>query len=88
MADFSTVQVKINAVNDAAGLQDTVRSVYQAGKRLQGLIARYQAGTDAPFVAAVNALYTQAQRAELSQMLTALNALVTDWETNHSGALV
>jgi hypothetical protein len=87
VANFDTHQEKANAARKAFNVLALVRSVYESGKQVQLALALYQAGTDPVFNAAVNALFTSAERTELGQMLAQINALVTDWETNHRGAL-
>ena len=88
MANFDKAQQnKRDSVQRASVLLDRVRSVYSACKSVQAVMALYQAATDAPFNAAVNTLFTASERAELGQILTQINALVTDWEANHQNAI-
>lgn len=87
MANFDQSQAKRNSVRDANNLLDLIRNTYQSAKAMQTLLARYQAGTDSTFNAAVNALYTPAERQELGAMLNQAAALVTDWETSHPAAI-
>jgi len=83
MANFDNTGAKILAVGQASNLLGTLQSVYQQAKQLQILLLKYNANTDPVFTAAVNAVYTSAERTELGAMLTTVNALLTDWETNH-----
>lgn len=88
MANFdSTTQTKRDSIYRAAGLLDRVRAVYGAAKGVQSEMALYQAGTDPTFNAAINALFSPAERQELGQMLSQINNLVQDWEANHVGAI-
>lgn len=87
MANFDTYQAKSDAARKAFNLLAIIRNIYESGKQVQGALALYQAGTDAAFNAAVNAIFTTAERTELGQMLAQINALVTDWENNHAGAI-
>lgn len=83
MANFDTSHTKMDSVRDAVDLLDRIRALYVHAKEMQTLLARYQAGTDATFNAAANALFTSAERTELGQMLSQVNTLITDWEANH-----
>lgn len=87
MANFDTIPTTLASVSEATGLLGALQSCYNDGKRAQALLAKYQAATDAKFVATVNTLFTASERTELSAMLTQINTLVSDWETNHRGAL-
>lgn len=87
MANFDTSADKIRAVREANNLLANIQAAHQALKILQASMAKYQAATDPTFNAAINALYNSAERTELGQMLAGANTLVTDWETNHMGAL-
>lgn len=87
MAEFTTVQATTQSVSEATNVLNALRSVYSQAKTAQRLITLYQAGTDPVFNAAVNAIFTSAQRAELSNMLGDVNTLLTDWEANHRSAL-
>lgn len=87
MANFDTTATKHAAVQKANTLLPNIQAVYQAMKIVQTSMALYTAGTDATFNAAVNALFSSNERTELGQMLSGINTLVTDWETNHMGAL-
>lgn len=78
---------KLQAVQRAANLLQTVRAVYANGKELQAMLALYQVGSDPAFNAAVNALFSSAERTELNAMLVDVNTLVTTWETLHRGAV-
>lgn len=87
MANFDTFATKQAALHRAALYLHYARQVYTAGKAMQQLKADYVAGTDPVLAAAVNALFSSAERAELSAMQTTLDTLLTDWETNRAAAL-
>ncbi len=83
MANFDTSDVKANSLNQATSLLNDTRSLYTQAKSVQSKLALYQAGTDPAFNAAINALFSAAERTQLGQMLAKINDLVTDWEANH-----
>ena len=87
MANFDTSATKRQAVKEANNLLPNIQSAYHQLKLIQEMLARYQAGTDPAFNGAINALFSAGERTELNAMLTSVNPLVTDWETNHSTAL-
>lgn len=84
---FETYQTKQSALHRAALYLHYARQVYAVGKAMQQLKADYQAGTDAALVAAVNTLFTGAERTELSAMQSTLDVLLLDWEMNHAQAI-
>ena len=85
MANFDSAnQLKVESVNAATQVVYNMKSLYNNAKQVQALLARYTANTDAAFNAAVNAMYTARERSELAAMLTQINTLVTDWESNHA----
>lgn len=85
MTDFSSVTAIRNEILDANLILGTFQTIYQQCKVVQGLLARYQ--TDPAFKAEADHLFTLAQRAELNQMVTDVNTLITAWEANHKGPL-
>jgi hypothetical protein len=88
LANFdATSRAKIASVEKASHLIQIVYSVYAQAKSAQGLLNLYTAGTEIAFVAAVNAMLTSSERTELGQVLTQINALVTDLETNHASLI-
>lgn len=87
MATFDGSTVKRQSVHKANNVLANIQAVYEAMKIVQALMTLYQAGTDATFNAAVNALFSSAERTEIAQMLSGVNTLVTDWEANHANAL-
>lgn len=87
MANFDSTQATIQSVSKAANVLNALRSVYSQAKTAQELITLYQSGANPAFNAAVDAIFTATQRAELSNMLGDVNALLADWEANHRSAL-
>lgn len=87
MANFDASTAKITAVRQAIAILVLIRNIYESSKQVQAALALYQAGTDPTFTAAVNALFSSAERSELGTMAQQINALVQDWEANHIGAL-
>lgn len=84
---FETTTIKIRAVNRAGNVLGRLRTLYSNAKEIQAALELYQAGTDPAFNAAVDALFSSAERADLGVMLGNINTLVTAWETNHAAAL-
>lgn len=76
-----------NSQYDAMAILDKIRNIYRDCKSAQASLNLYQAGTDPTFNAAINALHPPAERTELGQMLTQINALVADFEQNHATAI-
>jgi hypothetical protein len=87
MADFATAAAKLQSVNEAANVLNSTRSAYGQAKAFVALIDRYTSGSDAAFNAAINALFTAAQRSELAAMAEDLRPIVVNWEANHASAL-
>jgi len=83
MALFDNIDATLQSVSAAQSLLSGIRGLYRQAKGTQLYLTLYSAGTDAKFNAAVNTLYTSAERAELNAMLTDINTLLTAWETNH-----
>ena len=83
----STTRLKIASVHEASRIIQIIASVYIQAKRAQELLQLYTSGTDAPFVAAVNAMMTPAERQEIGAMLSDVNTLVTAWEAQHPGVI-
>jgi len=84
---FEAHDAKQAALNRASLYLHYARQIYAAGSAMQQLKADYQGGADPALVAAVNALFTPAERSELSSMQTSLDALLSEWEADHSSAL-
>lgn len=87
MANFDNATAKEQSVRDANNLLAHIRGLYRSCKESQALMARYQGGADPVFNGAVNSLFNASERQEFTVMLVSINALVTDWETNHAGAI-
>lgn len=64
-----------------------LRAIYQQCKLVHSRLALYQSGSDPVFNAAINAIFSAQERAELAAMLSEINALMADWETNHRAAI-
>lgn len=88
MANFDAAsRAKIESVHAASRLIQIIYSVYVQAKSAQTLLNLYTSASDPAFNAAVNAMLAQAERTEVGQVLTAINALVTDLETNHAALI-
>lgn len=87
MANFDGSTAKAQSVREANNLLANIQAAYAALKIVQASMAKYQANSDPVFNAAVNALFGASERTELGQMLAGANALASDWETSHLGAL-
>lgn len=80
---FDATQAKITAVNKAGNVLGLLRTVYADAALLSQALTTYQAGTDPTLNAAMNAVYTAAERVELAAMIAQMQTLKADWETNH-----
>lgn len=80
---FETAQTKIRAVGRAGNVLGLLRTIYAHMNELQTMLETYQAGTDPPLNAALNAVYTAAERTEIATMIGELNVLKTQWEVTH-----
>jgi len=87
MANFDTSDLTLQSVERAVSLLNTLRGTYTQGKAAQALLTLYAAGTDPKFNAAINTLFSQAERNELAAMLTDINTLCAAWEANHKTPL-
>ena len=81
---FETAQTKIRAVGRAGNVLGLLRTIYAHMDELQAMLATYQAGTDPALNAALNAVYSAAERQELATMIGQLATLTADWEANHA----
>ena len=84
---FETTESKISGAKKAINILGKIQTLYAYGKDVQEALALYQAGTDASYNAAVNALFTSGERTELLDMVTDIATLTTDWETNHASVI-
>lgn len=87
MADFSTFNARREAFTEATGVVDRIRAAYGVAVGVRDLLALYQAGTNPQLVAAIDAAYTGAQKAEIAAIANKLAAFATDMETNHASLL-
>jgi hypothetical protein len=87
MADFSSTNQTLAAINMAADLLPSLRALYHQAKAVQTRMALYQANSNPAFNTAINTIFIPAQRTELADMLTDVNTLIADWEANHISAL-
>lgn len=87
MANFTAVRTKLNSYSRAAALLGQLQDIHQQAKDVQSSVNDYQAGADPDFVAAINAVFTAGERAQLAAMLGNLNTLVTAWTANHAALL-
>lgn len=78
---------RLNSARYATNLPQLFRAMFEQGKVIQGALTLYQSGSDPVFNNAVNALLRPEERAELNVMAQQVNALVTDWQTNHADAV-
>ncbi len=85
MADFTNVVTKRDQLNSASQILNTLQVIYGQCQAVQALLARYQ--TDTAFKAQVDYVFSPAQLAELSAMVSNVNALQADWLANHKGPL-
>lgn len=83
---FDTAQQRVQALQQAGDLVGLTRTIYAYCAKLKAAKALYAANTDPAFNAAFNALFTTADRSELSTMITQLETLMADWEANHPWA--
>lgn len=81
---FETTQTKVRAVGRAGNVLGLLRTVYAHADELTDMLATYQAGTDSALTAAINAVYSPAERAELATLIGQLATLKADWEANHA----
>lgn len=84
---FDTARARITAVERAASVLGTLRTIYFHSQQLQAILQLYQAGTDPTLNATFNTLFTVTDRQELATMIGQLQALAADWETNHASVL-
>lgn len=80
---FETAQTKIRAVGRAGNVLGLLRTIYAHMDELQTMLATYQAGTDPALNAALNAVYSAAERTEIGAMIAELNTLKAAWEVSH-----
>jgi hypothetical protein len=86
MADFSTVPLIRDNLDEANRILTLFREIYARSVEVQSILTRYN--TDPAFKAEADHLFSQAQIAELGQMITQVTALKNDWEANHKSPLL
>lgn len=87
MAFDATTIAKQESVQRGITLLHQLRQIYAIGLNIHQLLVDYQAGTDAPLVAAINALYIPAERQELAAMIGQLDTLINSWTATHAAAV-
>jgi ABC-type transport system substrate-binding protein len=87
MGNFDQAAARLQSFYDAQNVPRMYRGIYDQSKVLITFMTRYQVANDPPFNAAIDALFTSAERNELGAMLAAVQALINDWETNHPAAV-
>lgn len=87
MANFTTVRARLDSYGRAAALLGQLQTIYRQAQLVQDAVGDYNEGSDADFVAAVDAIFTAGERQQLATMLGNLNTLVTAWTNNHSTLL-
>ena len=80
---FENTLTKVRAVGRAGNVLGLLRTIHTHGAELVDMLATYQAGTDPALNAAINAVYSPAERQELATLIGQLATLKTDWEANH-----
>lgn len=83
MPDFTLVQARLDSTHRATALLEQLKNIYRQCKAVEGSINLYTSGTDPTFNQAINNIFTASERAELNQMLSQVETLVANWETNH-----
>jgi hypothetical protein len=87
MPNFDNAPARLQSFHDAQNVPRMYRAIYDQAKILLAFMARYQAASDPVFNAAIDTLFTSAERNELGAMLGSITALVNDWEMNHPSAV-
>lgn len=82
MPDYTAVNDRFDSIRDAKYLQDRLQNAYEACQVVKGAVELYQAGTDTDFNAAIDAIFTAAERQELGQMLGNINTMLDAWEAD------
>ena len=82
MADWKGMELSRSQADLVWQLVAQIRNGYAALATVSARVADYQAGSPG-LVAAVNAVLTQAQKAELAQVAVKMSALAQDLAANH-----
>lgn len=73
----------MNAYGRAAALLPSLQQIYRQSQEVAAIIALYQSGADPHFNAAIESIFTPAERQQLLAMLTNTSQLVTAWTNNY-----
>lgn len=87
MPNFDPTQAKLDSIHKATALLEQLRAIYRQSKIAQTSLLLYQAGTDPLFNATVDEIFIVAERLELNQMFTQVDALENNWTANHLALL-
>lgn len=87
MPNYDSTQQQINNRQYAKQLLNEMGIVYNRGRSIKTKLDLYLAGTNLDFNAVMDAVFDEAERTKLNQMLTPLATMIDDWKTNHLGLL-
>src|SRR3954451_21503491 len=68
-------------------LRHNLKQIYSIGVLVQGVLADYQSNADPVMKSTADEMFEPAELAELGQMLTEINGLVSSWTANHPSVL-
>jgi len=85
MADFSSVKSIVSNFHSAEEILTLFKNIYMLGKKVEDILDRYN--TDLAFKAEADHLFSVDQLAEIGTMITAVQNLIVDWETNHTSVI-
>lgn len=86
MADFSNVRLISGNLRSAEEILFLFQKIHKLCILVEGILERYN--TDAAFKAEADHLFSPTQIAELGDMITDVQGLRTNWETDHPDALI
>lgn len=86
-AAWDKAPARLQSFTDASNMPRLYRGVYDQCNLILAQHARYTAQSDPHFNAAIGALFTAEEWAELNVMKAQIQALVTEWDTNHGDAV-
>ncbi|MCC6458053.1 MAG: hypothetical protein IT328_24070 [Caldilineaceae bacterium] len=84
MPNYAIVTQRMSSYGQAAALLPKLQQIYQQCQEVDDAITLYMSGTNADFVAAINSIFTPAERGELAAMLENVQLLVATWQAQHS----
>ena len=87
MASFTQVNATDASFHKACALLPQLQTIWKQSQFALAAIQLYNAGTDTTFNNTINAIFTAAERNQLSQMLSNLVSLNNAWTANHSDLL-